>query len=276
MVILTAVLIGLAAWALDSRSPYGQDDLRLATFNVRNSTMDPSGERAWAQRRPVARRMLLGLDADILGLQEVTSEQRRNLDEDLVGYRGFGQGRDGNGSGEQCPIYSQGSLTVEDHGVFWLSPTPLRPSKGWDASVPRICTWVRYPGLTVFNTHLDYAGPVSRRKSLQLIRRHSKGSVVIMGDFNDHEGAPALEPVDDLVDAFRSIHPRVELAGGQRVIQNVTTYTAFKKGTARGPRLDFIFVSPDLEPLEARIITSHSQVLPSDHRALFVHLRRRR
>jgi len=269
-------LAGFATCAVKPRSPQLLSDFKVVTFNVRNSEMNDPGERAWSRRRPVAKSMLLQLDADILALQEVSAGQRRDLDVDLAGYQGAGRGRDGHNQGEQCPIYSRRDLSIEAEGMFWLSPTPLKPSVGWDARMPRVCTWIRYPGLTVFNTHLDYAGPQSRREALRLIRRQAKGSAVILGDFNDREGTPTMDPVEDLVDAFRAVHPRVETRpDGTREVQNTTTYDGFKKGNLTGPRLDFVFVTPDLEPLEAEIVQPEGEILPSDHKALTVHLRRR-
>jgi len=275
-VLLVVASAGLALCAFKPRPSSNLNDFRLVTFNVRNSEMQDQGERNWSVRRPVARQMLLGLDADILGLQEVSPQQRADLDSDLSGYQGAGAGRKGDGKGEQCPIYSRRGLRIESEGMFWLSPTPMKPSIGWDAKMPRICTWIRYPGLTVFNTHLDYAGPKSRRLALQLIRGQAKGSAVILGDFNDREGSKALDPVDDLVDAFRAVHPRLEpRLDGMRTPQNLSTYHAFRGEDRVSHRIDFVFVTPDLEPVEAEIVEPTGTVFPSDHWALSVHLRRR-
>ncbi len=41
-----------------------------------------------------------------------------------------------------------------------------------------------------------------------------------------------------------------------------------------GRRIDFVFVTPDLQPLEAEIVRVRGRVRPSDHRALTVLLRR--
>ncbi len=250
-------------------------EFRVATFNVRNSDMEDSGKRAWSERRPVARTMLQLLNSDVLGLQEVSGQQRLDLDQDLIGYAGVGQGRERGGGGEQCPIYFRRELKVEARGMFWLSPTPLTPSRGWDAQLPRICTWIRCSGLTIFNAHLDHAGPQSRRESLRLIRRMARGSAVILGDFNESEGAPALEPVEELVDAFRALHPRVESdREGLRLARRSNTFQAFGKSRMTGRRIDFVFVTPDLQPLEAEIVRVQGRVRPSDHRALTVLLKR--
>lgn len=268
-ILLWLLVIGALSGCAPRSSPGSlPQEFRVVTFNVHNSEMNDTGARAWAQRRPIARSMLMQLDADIMGLQEVSSEQRQDLDYDLIGYRSVGQGRLHDGQGEQCPIYSRQDLTIEAEGMFWLSPTPLEPSIGWDAQLPRICTWIRYPGLSVFNAHLDHLGTESRRQSLLLIRRLSKGSAVIMGDFNDREGSPALQPVGDLIDAFRALHPSIEPRKGN-------TFRAFDKGRRTGQRIDFVFITPDLQPLQAELVRARGRVRPSDHRALTVRLKRR-
>ena len=245
-------------------------DFRVTTFNLRNSTMRDTGANTWKSRFPVAVQMLDAQDAAILGFQEVSDEQRRDLDVTLSDYRGVGDGRDGPGRGEQCPVYFRRGLKPEASGTFWLSPTPTKPSRGWDAKMPRICTWVKYPGLTIFNTHLDFKGAESRREALKLIRQRISGSAIVMGDFNDHEGADALEPVADLVDAYRSVQPLDPN-------RDETTYHAFQGERHSGPRIDFIFVTPDLKPVEASIVheASASGPFPSDHRAVTVRLQKR-
>ena len=48
-----------------------------------------------------------------------------------------------------------------DSGCFWLSETPDKPSVGWDAKYPRICSWAqlqdRNTGNTLYflNTHFE-------------------------------------------------------------------------------------------------------------------------
>lgn len=217
----------------------------------------------------MAMHMLGAQHAAIFGFQEVSAEQRCDLDRELSDYRGVGDGRDGQGQGEQCPVYVRGGFEPEASGTFWLSPTPTQPSRGWDANMPRICTWVRYPGLTVFNTHLDFKGAESRLEALKLIRQRISGSAIVMGDFNDEEGSSALAPLADLVDAYRSVQPFDP-------DRDETTYHAFEGERHTGPRIDFIFVTPDLKAVEASIVRegSASGPFPSDHRAVTVRLRK--
>lgn len=243
------------------------DEFTVMTFNLRNSAMRDRGERSWASRRKVAIATIRGQAPDVVGFQEVSPRQRADLEEGLVGYHSRGTGRDGGGRGEQCPIFWKMERRALDSGTFWLSPTPQRPSRGWDARMRRICTWVSFEGLTVFNTHLDFAGRESRRQALRLIDRRARGSVVVMGDFNERPGSPTLESLG-LIDAYDVIHPDS---------REFTTFHSFQ-GTERkvGPRLDYIMVSPDLEVVNAEIVQSVASRLPSDHAAVVARLRKKR
>lgn len=266
--------LGLTQLAFVPRKPL---EFGVMTFNVRSSQMRDKGPRSWAQRRPVALAMVEQQGADIVGFQEVSGTQRRDLEAGLPGYTARGLGRDGRDQGEQCPLFWKSRFTALDSGTFWLSPTPNVPSTGWDASMRRICSWVRFSEFTVFNTHLDYAGPESRRQSLRMIRRRAKGSIIVLGDFNDRESSHALDPVDDLVDVYERMHPRVALGIHEvRPARDETTYTAFKGSDRVGARIDFILVSPDLEVISAEIVESTGDVLASDHSAVMAHLRKAR
>src|SRR3546814_16762451 len=73
--------------------------------------------------------------------------------------------------------YRTDRFTLLAAGTFWLSQTPDRPGKGWDAAYPRIASWARLRDRTasqtllVVNTHFDHVGQVARVESAKLIRR---------------------------------------------------------------------------------------------------------
>ncbi len=270
--LLTAIsgLLAIAVYSEVSKSNEPLQDFSVMTFNLRSSDMNDPGLSAWSYRKPVALDLIHDYHPDIVGMQEITPTQRQDLDQDLVNYWSVGIGREPDNKGEQCPVYLKNGPQAIDHGTFWLSETPNVPSIGWDARMPRVCTWVKYPGLTIYNTHLDYAGPEARRKSLALIRRHASGSAIIMGDFNDNEGSTALEPVSDFVDAYQSVNPH-STPGAEDIAENAT-YHAFQGDNHASPRIDFILVSPDLEVRNAEIVKSTGPVFPSDHYPVLVHL----
>ena len=65
------------------------------------------------------------------------------MKEALPSYDYIGVGRDdGKEKGEHSAIfYRTDKFDVIEKGDFWLSETPDVPSKGWDAVLPRICSW---------------------------------------------------------------------------------------------------------------------------------------
>lgn len=194
------------------------------------------------------------LQADILGLQEVLPRQRADLEKALPEYAFLGTGRDPAGQGEQCPLlYRRESLQLADWGTFWLGPEPCQP--GWDAALPRICTWARFESLTVFNTHLDHVGAEARLQGLRRILERAAPPTVLMGDLNDVADSPPLRLLAQrLVDAWLQHHP--DGCGGG-------TWHDFQGGQ-KGPRIDYIFVSPDLEVLDCQVVRQ-GHPLPSDH-----------
>ena len=122
----------------------------------------------------------------------------------------------------------------------------------------------------VFNTHLDHKSQIAREKSVRLIARRirdrgHRDPFILTGDFNADEENPVIaylkgnheetSPVP-LKDSFRVLRPDAKRAGtGNRF-----------EGRDDGPKIDYIFVRPDAEVLEASIIRTHKdEVYPSDH-----------
>src|SRR5690606_17777256 len=94
----------------------------------------------------------------------------------LPGYARLGNGRTAENGGEHCAIfYKQDEVKVMKQGQFWLSEEPeTAGSIGWDAMLPRICTWAQFSDQAgrewfVFNTHLDHVGKEAKAKGSKLI-----------------------------------------------------------------------------------------------------------
>lgn len=244
-------------------------DVTLVTFNLRYATPE-DGENAWDLRRPRAVATLRRLDADVVGLQEVLPEQRLDLEQDFPDYLFLGCGRDPDGSGEGVPLMLRRTLAPQQHGGFWLSDQPDQPgSRGWDACFPRHCTWVRLAhGLTVCNTHLDHVGARSRVQAAELILQRLPPPLVLCGDLNEPEDGPALQRLSQtLVDAWRRMHP------SERPLPTWHDYGRAVLERAEDGRLDYVFVSRDVEVLEAETVPSRPDGgWPSDHHPVRVRL----
>ena len=188
--IMFATLVGTAS--ADEPQP-----LRLMAYNIRLD-LASDGANAWANRRQWVAAQVLWLRPDIFGMQEVLPNQKADLATALPGYRLFGGGRDdGKERGEASPIgFDTRRFQFKDGGMFWLSPTPEIPSKGWDAAYPRVVTWVRLrirgtrQDLLAINTHWDHIGVVARQQSSAQMARWIAANarrcdpVMVFGDFN--------------------------------------------------------------------------------------------
>ncbi|HTG55005.1 MAG TPA: endonuclease/exonuclease/phosphatase family protein, partial [Niabella sp.] len=139
--------------------------LKVGSYNIR---YDNHGDRdkgnGWLQRVAAITSIIQWEDIDVLGMQEVLSHQLNDMRTTLQEYSCFGVGRDdGKEKGEFAPIFfRKDKFALLDSGVFWLSETPDQPSKGWDAALPRICTWVHLKERSTardfwfFNLHMDH------------------------------------------------------------------------------------------------------------------------
>ena len=83
---------------------------------------------------------------DYFGVQEAVPQQMVDIKTGLKDYDYVGVGRDdGKNQGEYSAIfYDTNKLEVLKSGTFWLSETPEKPSKGWDAAYNRICTYALF------------------------------------------------------------------------------------------------------------------------------------
>lgn len=195
---LVLALFLLIAWV--SKLVYGKIQragLVVVTYNIRFDT-SKDGDNAWPLRKKRLIGELLSHQPAIIGMQEVLHHQLQDVKELLPAhfkYSGVGRA-DGATQGEYAPIwYDSIVFELQQQGTFWLSETPASPSIGWDAALPRICSWVVLKHnsdgrlLWVFNTHLDHQGALAREKSTALIAKMAAAvpehpPILILGDFN--------------------------------------------------------------------------------------------
>lgn len=170
----------------------------IGTYNIRNANAgDSTNGNGWGQRYPYVAQLVQFHGFDIFGTQEGKYHQLQDLKNAMPGYDYIGVGRDdGKQGGEYSAIfYRTAKFEVLDHGDFWLSTVTDRPNKGWDAVLPRICTWGKFrdkeTGFTFlfFNLHMDHIGVQARAESAKLILKKVKEfpeklPAVLTGDFN--------------------------------------------------------------------------------------------
>lgn len=251
-----------------------ENSLKVMTFNIRFDNPD-DGINRWENRRSLIISALLEEAPDVVGMQEVLVHQADYLDKNLPGYGYVGTGRDdGKTAGEHSPIfYHQERLKVIDWGTFWLSATPGDTgSAGWDAALPRICTWVKFhdtqAGHDFFflNTHFDHVGSLARIESAKLIQDyiHQQTSglpVVLTGDFNF---SPDEAPYRILHDQETGLQDVCGMADGLKHCMQ-GTFNGF--GRNSGPeRIDMIFIKGDWKVDDYKIIRAmEGDMFISDH-----------
>lgn len=224
------------------------EELKIISFNIRyNSWNNIDGENGWPNRRAAVVKMILEEKPAAIGLQEALIDQLQYLDSCLPQYRRIGVGRDdGREAGEFMAIYYDTNRLSADQKLcttLWLSETPWKASKGWDAACYRTVTYAFFTdkrsghSFRYFNTHLDHMGSVARAKSAeyiaQLVEETDGFPVIVGGDMNS-----TLE--DTIFRAFYTagLQSARELSP---VTSHQDTYNAYGKG--KSSVIDHFFFS---------------------------------
>tara|TARA_R110002049_G_scaffold169943_1_gene336503 strand:+ start:108 stop:968 length:861 start_codon:yes stop_codon:yes gene_type:complete len=253
------------------------DMLSLMTYNIRLNTAS-DGENAWPNRKSFLSSQVLFLNPDVMGVQEALPNQIKDLNLLLKDYKFIGEGRDGGDNGEYSAIYyNSKKIKIEDYNTFWLSTTPEIVSKGWDAALPRICTYGLFSKLEndskfwVFNTHFDHVGAEARKESIKLILRKieklntNNYPVLVMGDLN-------VEPSSDVIyEAKNKLQDAKEMATVKYGADG--TFNGFNYYEPVTRRIDYIFVSksPKVKVQKYAVLSSAIDFkFPSDHFPIYI------
>ena len=221
MKLRSLLLIALVAVVFCGCHSYQPTSITVASYNLRNANGSDSAKgNGWGQRYPVIAKMVQYHDFDIFGTQECFIHQLKDMKEALPGYDYIGVGRDdGKEKGEHSAIfYRTDKFDVIEKGDFWLSETPDVPSKGWDAVLPRICSWGHFKckdtgfEFLFFNLHMDHIGKKARVESAYLVqdkmKELGKGKelpAILTGDFNvdqTHQSYDAFVSKGVLCDSY--------------------------------------------------------------------------
>lgn len=194
----------------------GEESIVVMSYNIRMGVAS-DGTNSWQFRYPATAMMLEDQKPDVFGLQEAYDFQVKFILENNKEYKAVGVGReDGKSKGEHMSVfYSKKKFSLVKWGTFWLSDTPDRPSKGWDAACMRTATWTllksKETGRMFYfvNTHLDHVGKKAQEEGLALIVAkiscmNTKGlPVVLTGDFNIEPDNPILSDLNTMMSSAR-------------------------------------------------------------------------
>ena len=221
-------------------------DLKVMSYNIRMGTAK-DGTNSWEYRYPATAMMIQDQKPDVFGVQEAFDFQIRFIEDNFTDYDCVGVGRDnGKSEGEHMSIFwNKKTIKMIKWGTFWLSETPEKPSKGWDAACKRTATWAlmkdKNTGKMFYlvNTRLDHRGSEARRQGLNLIvsridEINQKGyPMVLTGDFNMKPDDAALTGLEQRMQSARKIAPKTD---------NHATLNLWGKGKA-DMVIDYIYVS---------------------------------
>lgn len=184
---------------------------------------------------------------DSFGLQEATPEWIEAVATAMPEYAYVGVGRDIDGGGEASPVfYKKDKYELIDSGTFWLSKTPQKPSRGWDAMFNRICTYVVLRNKETrfvyahFNAHFDHMGVIARLESVTVVTEKiskicNTFPAVFTGDLNDYEGGDMYNRV--IESGFRDTKQLAETADDK------PTFHGYSDLLTKEKPIDFIFVN---------------------------------
>lgn len=250
--------------------------LTIATYNIRYNNPDDS-LNAWPNRKENVKALIRFHEFDIFGTQEGLIDQMNGLSE-MEEFARTGHGRDdGKEAGEHSAIfYKKDRFKLIESGDFWLSETPGKPGKGWDAKCcNRICSWGKFQDLQTkktfyfFSVHFDHQGVVARKESGKLmvkkIQEIAKNTPVIcVGDFNS---TPETEQIQTMQTILNDSYNVTQMPP----YGPVGTFNAFKFNAPMKHRIDYIFVSKGIKVLKYGVLTdAKDQRYPSDHQPVMI------
>jgi endonuclease/exonuclease/phosphatase family metal-dependent hydrolase len=248
-------------------------NLTVATYNLRLFTSSDTGN-LWVNRAPVVAELIRYHDFDVFGTQEGYQNQLDDIIKILPQYQRSGAGRDdGKDKGEHSAIlYKKDKFKLLNHGDFWLSQTPAKPSLGWDATCcNRICSWVYLQDIKskrkfyFFNVHYDHQGKIAREESSKLIMQRIKSvagnePVVLTGDFNGDRNSTWYQRIATsgwLKDAYTQVKYPYATTG---------SFNNFGSNLKSDEVIDHIFTTSNFKVLRWGLLTdSYHGKYPSDH-----------
>jgi len=265
--------VGLLLLLLQNVS--GQE-LGVLVWNIRFASTQDGADR-WELRRNELISYITEHEPAMIGLQEVLHGQLQDMLSVMNQYQFTGVGRDdGKNQGEFSPIlFDTTRITMLQSGNFWLSETPDTVSVGWDALLPRICTYGLFEWkesgqiFWFFNTHFDHIGEQARIASAKLIQQRiieinsSNSPVIFAGDLNS-------EAQDETIVLLQNRWNDAFLNKPAEITFHEGTYCTFDPEYKPKKRIDYIFYKNlELKYFEHLTQKRNNGRWMSDHLALW-------
>ncbi|GGE97357.1 endonuclease [Chishuiella changwenlii] len=225
---------------------FAQQNLAVMSYNIRLGSVD-DGANHWNIRKQKLVDLIKYYDADFIGVQEAQVPQLEFIKQNNPQLDFIGLPRSEDNNAEYSAIfYKKDQYKILEQKTSWLSETPEKVSKGWDAAYNRIITYGLFQDkktkktFWVINTHFDHVGKIARQKSLELIdqliqdlTKKKNVPTFFMGDFNmNHDDAS----VKYIQNKYLDTRLNAELVYGPNF-----TWEDFKFNVKGTEILDYIF-----------------------------------
>jgi len=250
--------------------------LKILSYNIRYEN-ELDVDNSWDSRKFHVIDLIRKHNPDIFALQEASLYQYLFVTWQFPEYGKVFTPRDGFGD-EGCPIfYRENDYELIEYISFWISDTPDRVSLSFFGYHHRVVTHAKLKRkadnitLSVLNVHADYgANDTIKKKSWNLILSHinqnaaNVSNIIFLGDLNANITDPTLNVIKNA--GFIDTYDTYDEDGIEK--EKVATWHDWKGGLYEGEKLDYIFVSEKMQPLEFHIDRSKIQgadMYPSDH-----------
>ncbi|WP_291076122.1 MULTISPECIES: endonuclease/exonuclease/phosphatase family protein [unclassified Empedobacter] len=189
---------------------FAQQNLSIMSYNIRLASVD-DGANHWNIRKQKLVDLIKYYDADFVGVQEAQVPQLDFIKQNDSQLDFIGEPRSSDKNAEYSAIfYKKDQYKVLEQKTMWLSETPEKESKGWDAAYNRIITYGLFQDkktkkkFWIINTHFDNDGKIARQKSLEMIdnliqKLTEKKNVpaFFMGDFNMNQNDESVKYIQN-------------------------------------------------------------------------------
>lgn len=263
---LLAIVFSAGAFAQSST-------LSAMSYNIRCGLCEPKeSPNNWDKRKYLVAHLIKTHNPDVIGLQEAEIFQVEDLVEMLDEYSWMGVGRDdGKDKGESTAIlFRTARFSLQGQQTLWLSPTPLQPSRGWDATYRRTLSIAKLLDarskntLYVFNTHLDNEGEVARQEGAKILlseiaKIEAIAPLIVTGDFNFTVPAATYDIITQTLADAEKTSTTPATGGGK-------TFNDFGANKEPNHKIDFVFVKKSMKVQSHKIDTTiYNNLYPSDH-----------
>ncbi len=257
-------------------------EIGIMSFNIRTPN-DPS-PNALSDRLPRVKTFLANYSPDIIGMQEVTSAWKTQLDTILKDYNKEFIYR-ATSSQEAAPLYwKKSKFNCLEQASFWLSETPDVESKSWNSAYYRTCSYAVLQEKTsgkiilAFNTHLDNKSLYARVRGMELIVSKMKLleekyiglgyeqiSAFLTGDFNSKPNTVPHDVIKTYLSDSRTVADKMLSPAGTLTSNAFTSFSG-------SSLIDYIYVDDyDMDILTYKVCNEDSYGgFVSDHFGVYI------